>query len=309
LVSKAFTPRAVEAMRPRIQTITQELLNSIPTDEPFDLIQEFANPLPVMVIAEMLGVSAKDREQFKVWSTDLALGGDVSASDAVRARRGAAHEHLLAYFQRVLQERRHHPRDDLVSALVAAEEDGDRLTEEELLGTCILLLVAGNETTTNLIGNGMLALLRHPDQMQRLQREQTRMMQATEELLRYDSPVQMVQRLVTRETEVGGRWITPGTMVIILIGAVNRDPAVFSNPDVLDITRDNVHHVSFGYGIHYCLGAPLARVEASIAIPMLLHRFPHLQLTTEAPAWRDSLMFRGLEALPLIPRKSGAGSN
>jgi cytochrome P450 len=216
---------------------------------------------------------------------------------------------LLAYFQRVLQERRHHLRDDLVSALVAAEEDGDRLTEEELLGTCILLLVAGNETTTNLLGNGMLALLRHPDQMQRLQREPTRMMQATEELLRYDSPVQMVQRLVTRETEVGGKRITPGTMVIILIGAVNRDPAVFSNPDVLDITRDNAHHVSFGYGIHYCLGAPLARVEASIAIPMLLRRFPHLQLTTEAPTWRDSLMFRGLEALPLIPRKSGAGSN
>jgi cytochrome P450 len=308
LVSKAFTPRAVEAMRPRIQTLTNVLLDGIKADAPFDLIQELANPLPGMVIAEMLGVTVGDREQFKVWSTDLALGGAVSASDAARTRHDAAQEHLLAYFQRALQERRHHPRDDLLSALLAAQEDGDRLTEEELLGTCILLLVAGNETTTNLIGNGMLALLRQPDQLQLLRREPTRISQAIEELLRYDSPVQGIQRLVTRETVIGGKCITAGTMVMILIGAVNRDPDVFPNPDVLDITRDNAHHVSFGYGIHYCLGAPLARVEASIAIPTLLRRFPCLQLTTAAPSWRDSWVFRGLKELLLIPRTSGVGA-
>ena len=300
LVSKAFTPRAVEAMRPRIQTMTHDLLNGVKSGAPFDLIRELANPLPVMVIAEMLGVSAGDREQFKVWSTDLALGSDVSSSDDMHARRSAAQEQLLAYFQRVLQARRHQPRDDLLSALLAAEEEGERLTEAELLGTCMLLLVAGNETTTNLIGNGMLALLRHPDQLQLLQREPTWMTQAIEELLRYDSPVQMIQRLVTTETEVGGKCITPGTMVIILIGAVNRDPNVFPNPDVLDITRNDANHVSFGYGIHYCLGAPLARVEASIAIATLLRRFPHVQLMTESPVWRHSSVFRGLEALPLL---------
>lgn len=302
LVNKAFTPKAVEALKPRIQAITDALLQDIQPDEPFDLMHAFANPLPVMVIAEMLGVDSEDREQFKAWSTDIALGGGVSSSDEMRIRRAAAGAHLQAYFQRLLEERRHTPRDDLVSALLAVEEAGDRLTERELMLTSMLLLVAGNETTTNLIGNGMLALLQHPDQFQLLQKEPSRMAQAVEEMLRYDSPVQLVSRLVTTTMEIGGKCIAPGTMVIVLIGAVNRDPDVFPEPNVFDITRDGAHHVSFGHGIHYCLGAPLARAEASIGIATLLRRFSGLELATASPDWRDSAAFRGVAALPLIPR-------
>ncbi len=300
LVSKAFTPRSVEALRPRIQTIADALLDAVRTDEPFDLMREFANPLPVIVIAEMLGVPAEDRKQFKTWSTDLILGVGMSSSADARARREAARAHLLSYFERVVQERRQQPRDDLVSALIKAEAEGDRLSETELLDTCILLLVAGNETTTNLIGNGMLALLQHPEQFQLLLHDPTRIGQAVEELLRYDSPAQLVRRLVTTEIEIGGKCITPGTVAIVLIGAANRDPEVFPNPDVLDITRSGVSHVSFGHGIHYCLGAPLARAEASIAIPTLLRRFPRLELATESPVWRPTFTFRSLEALPVI---------
>ncbi len=301
LVTKAFTPRAVEALLPRIQTIADDLLNAVWTNEPFDLMREFANPLPVIVIAEMLGVPSEDREQFKTWSTDLVLGAGSFRSADARARREAARAHLLAYFERAVQERRQQPRDDLVSALIKAEEGGDRLSEAELLDTCILLLVAGNETTTNLIGNGMLALLQHPEQFQRLQHDPTRIGQAVEELLRYDSPVQMSRRLATTEIKIGGKRIAPGAMVITLIGAANRDPDAFPNPDVLDIARRGASHVSFGHGIHYCLGAPLARAEASIAITTLLRHFPRLALATASPAWRPAIVLRGLEALPVIP--------
>ncbi len=299
LVSKAFTPRSVDALQPRIQTIADDLLDAVRADEPLDLIRDFANPLPVIVIAEMLGVPAEDREQFKTWSTDLVLGASISSSADARARREAARAHLLAYFKRVVQKRRRQPRDDLVSALIEAEAEGDRLSEAELLDTCILLLVAGNETTTNLIGNGMLALMQHPDQLELLRRDPKRIGQAVEELLRYDTPVQMLRRLVTTEIDIGGKRITPGTMAITLVGAANRDPDVFPNPDQLDITRHGASHVSFGYGIHYCLGAPLARAEASIAITTLLRRFPHLQLATASPVWRPSFAFRSLEALPV----------
>ncbi|HEY7764454.1 MAG TPA: cytochrome P450 [Aestuariivirgaceae bacterium] len=301
LVSKAFTPRAVEALQPRIQTIADDLLDAVPTDVPFDLMQAFANHLPVIVIAELLGVPAADREQFKTWSTDLILGAGAFRSPDARARREAARAQLLAYFERVVQERRREPRADLISALIKAEEQGDRLSEAELLDTCILLLVAGNETTTNLIGNAMLALLQHPDQLQLLQRDSARIGQAVEELLRYDSPVQLLRRLLTTEIEIGGKCIAPGTVAIVLVGAANRDPDVFPNPDRLDITRRGASHISFGHGIHYCLGAPLARAEASIAITTLLRRFPRLQLATEPPVWRPALALRGLEALPVIP--------
>jgi pimeloyl-[acyl-carrier protein] synthase len=302
LVNKAFTPQAVEALKPRIQAIADTLLQDVKSDEPFDLMEVFANPLPIMVIAEMLGLPTEDREQFKAWSNDFVLGLNVSSSDETQMRGDIARESLWAYYRRIVEERRHKPGDDLVSALLAVEEQGDRLTEEELLMMCQLLLVAGNETTTNLIGNGLLALLQHPEQSQLLRKEPSRMAQAVEEMLRYDSPVQAVQRVVTAETEINGKCIAPGTTVIILIGAANRDPDVFPKPDIFDITRNGPHHVSFGHGIHYCLGAPLARAEASIGIATLLRRFSGLELTTEAPAWRDSPLFRGLSTLPLIPR-------
>ena len=300
LVSKAFTPRAVEALRPRIQSIAEELLDVVDGEDTFDLMRDFADPLPVIVIAELLGVSPEDREQFKAWSTDLVLGLGAFSSAEVRARREAANAQLVDYFRGVAQERRHHPRADLISALLAAEEAGDRLTEQEFLATCVLLLVAGNETTTNLISNGMLALLQHPEQVRLLQGDAALIGQAVEELLRFDSPVQLFQRVTTTDVEIADTRIESGTMVIPLLGAANRDPAVFDNPDALDITRTGASHLSFGHGIHYCLGASLARTEASIAIPTLLRRFPHLGLAPAPPERRPSLALRGLRTLPVV---------
>jgi cytochrome P450 len=302
LVSKAFTPRVVERLRPHIQQIVDGLLARVEGQGSMDLIEEFAYPIPVIVICELLGVPVEDHEQFKTWSLDIARGLDaimLPVDSEVARRSGTARQALLGYFRGLIAERRVSPRDDLLSGLIAAEEAGDRLSEDELLATCILLLVAGHETTVNLIGNGTLALLRHPGELRRLRENPALIASAVEELLRYDGPVQRTARMPSDDVQIGGRTIARGEMVMPFIGAADRDPAQFPDPDRLDITRSDNRHVAFGMGIHFCLGAPLARVEGQIAINTLVQRLPGLALATEKPEYRQSLTLRGLTALHL----------
>ena len=302
LVSKAFTPRVIEGMRAHIQEIVDRLLDRVEGKGAMDVIEDLAYPLPVTVICEMLGVPVKDHPAIRQWSADVARSLDalgLGASDEVVERGRAGRRALGDYFRRLVPERRRHLENDLLSGLIAAEEQGDKLSEGELISTCILLFIAGHETTVNLIGNGMLALLRHPDQLRLLREEPALITSAIEELLRYDSPVQRTARVCSERVEVGGRTIDKGAMVVAAIGAANRDPAHFSDPDRLDIMRRDNRHVSFGFGIHFCLGAPLARVEGQVAIGTLLRRHPRLALATATPEWRESSTLRGLKTLPL----------
>lgn len=299
LVNKAFTPRSVEAMRARIQAIVDDLLTAAEQQPRLDLMRDLAVPLPVIVIAEMLGVPPADRDLFKRWSDDLGAVLDPVIDRAILRRGDRAVLAMSDYFRPLIRDRRTHPREDLLSALVAAEEEGRRLSEDELFAMCILILAAGNETATNLIGNGVLALLRHPDAWRRLRDDPALMPSAVEELLRYDSPVQFLTRVVTENMTLHGRTLGRGQFVLLCIGAANRDPDQFSDPDRLLLDRPNTNHLAFGRGIHYCLGAPLARLEGQIALAALLRRWPHLHLTTEAPAWRDTLTLRGLATLPV----------
>jgi cytochrome P450 len=302
LVSKAFTPRVVEGLRPRIQQIVDGLLERARGAGGMDLIEEFAYPIPVIVICEMLGVPVEDHERFKGWSLDIARGLDsvLLPPDSEVPRRSIASRNALAnYFRELIARRRASPRADMLSALIAAEEAGDKLSENELLATCILLLIAGHETTVNLIGNGTLALLRHPDQLRRLRDNPALIGSAVEEVLRYDGPVQRTARIPSEDVVIGGQIIGKGEMVMPFIGAADRDPAQFPEPDRLDITRTDNRHIAFGWGIHFCLGAPLARVEGQIAINTLVQRLPKLELATAAPEFRQSLTLRGLKSLPV----------
>lgn len=300
LVNKAFTPRVVEGMRTHIQAIVDGLLDAAAPAGRLDLIADLAYPLPVTVIAELLGLPADQQEQFKRWSDDIA--GIVGSGPPRVEAAERAQSSLLAfaeYFQAVVAERRRRPGDDLLSALVAVEERGDTLTEEELLATVIIIFVAGHETTTNLIGNGTLALLRHPEQWQRLRDEPALIGSAVEECLRYDAPVQYTSRLATEAFEIGGQRIEAGQRVLPFMGAANRDPAQFPAPDRLDITRQPNRHIAFGFGPHFCLGAGLARLEGQTAIGTLARRFPNLRLTSDELTWRPNLGLHGLTALPL----------
>jgi pimeloyl-[acyl-carrier protein] synthase len=302
LVNKAFTPRVVEAMRPHIQEIVDRLLDRVLPTGTMDVIEDLAYPLPVTVICEMLGVPVTDQAAIRQWSADLARSLDAigpQADVAVQERGEQARHALAEYFRAQIPERRRQPRSDLLSALIAVEEQGDRLTERELLAMCVLLFVAGHETTVNLIGNGMLALLRHPDELERLRAEPPLIPSAVEELLRYDSPVQRSARIPSADVVIDGHTIRQGTMVVAAIGAANRDPAQFADPDRLDVARRDNRHVSFGFGIHFCLGAPLARLEGQVAIGTLIRRAPHLRQASEALEWRESSTLRGLKALPV----------
>jgi cytochrome P450 len=302
LVNKAFTPRAVEAMRAHIQAIVDGLLDRLQAAgrTEMEVIADLACPLPAIVIAEMLGVPPEDRDQFLLWSNDFGvILDDVSTPEAmVRALYGVGE--FAAYFRRIVEERQDAPpRDDVLGMLIAAEEDGDRLSNDELLGNCILLLAAGHGTTTHLIGNGLLALLRHPDQLALLRSDPALGAGAVTELLRYDCPVQMTGRVAVDELELGGKTIHAGQHVTMRLGAANRDPAQFPEPDRLDITRRDTRHLTFGYGIHFCVGAPLARLEGEIAFSTMLRRLPGLRLATETPEWDPSTVFRGLNRLPV----------
>ena len=296
LVSKAFTPRAVRELHPRVQRIVDDLLNELEGKDRFDLIESLAFPMPVTVIAEMLGVPAQDMDRFKVWSNDISLTIEPSLRDDQIRRVERASEELYAYFESIIEERRREPQDDMITALLNAEDEGDRLTHEELLGTLVLLLVAGNETTRNLIGNGMRALLKYPEQLRKLRDNADLLDSAINELLRYDSPVQVDGRLVHSDVEVAGHRIRAGQRILCAIGAANRDPTVFAEPDKLDIERNERSHIAFGRGIHHCLGAPLAILEARAAFSALLNRFSHIELVSE-PVYRKQVVLRGVEEL------------
>jgi cytochrome P450 len=302
LVSKAFTPRVVEGLRPRIQEIVDGLIARAEAAGSMDLIEEFAYPIPVNVICEMMGVPVQDHERFKGWSLDIARGLDSIwlPPDSEIPRRSAAARHAISdYFRELIAQRRASPRSDLLSALIAAEEAGDKLNEEELLATCILILIAGHETTVNLIGNGVLALLRNPEELRRLRATPGLITTAVEELLRYDGPVQRTARVASDDVTIGGHTIRKGEMVMPFIGAADRDPAHFPEPDRLDLSRADNRHIAFGWGIHFCLGAPLARVEGQIAINTLVRRLPRLAFVSDTVEYRQSLTLRGLKALPV----------
>jgi cytochrome P450 len=301
LVSRAFTPGVVRRLRPRIEELVAELLDRAERKGSLELIADFAYPLPVAVICELLGVPAGDRAIFGSWSSDASrlLDRDIDLDEAALERGATAIAGFTEYFGGLIQQRRAEPTEDLLSGLIAAEEDGQRLTWEELFSTIILLYLAGHETTVNLIGNGTWALLRHPDQVERLRRDPALAPSAVEELLRYESPVHLTARIATTPVEVGGVPIAAGEQVVVLVSAANRDPAVFADPETLDIARADNRHLSFSAGMHYCLGAALARLEGEVAFPALLHRFPRLELVDPEPQFREHFVLRGLRQLDL----------
>jgi pimeloyl-[acyl-carrier protein] synthase len=299
LVNKAFTPAAVERLRPRVEAIVAGLLDRVAGAGAMDVVADLAYPLPVTVICELFGVPEADRDRFRAWSRELVrLLDPLVAADALQqalqARLG-----LRGYLRRLIAERRARPTGDLLTALIAAEDQGQQLSEAELVSMCALLLVAGHETTVNLIANGTLALLRHPDARASLQADPALAGSAVEELLRYDSPVQFTSRHALVDLDIDGRRVRAGETVVAVLGAANRDPAQFPDPDRLDLARKPNHHVAFGGGIHFCLGAPLARMEARIAIPALLARLPGLEPGPPPPVRRDTVTLRGLASLPV----------
>ena len=299
LVNKAFTPRAVAALEPHIRELMTMLLDAVDDPAAFDLMEAVAKPLPVIVIAEMLGIPPDDRAQFAVWSDQRARILEPTLSPDERETADAAMRSLDEYLMPIISARRVDPKDDIISALAQAEEEGDKLTEREVLIMLRLLLVAGNETTTNLIGNGVLALLRHPDQLAALREDPGLIPSAVEELLRFDSPVQVDVRSVLDDCEVNGFRVRRGDNVVTLLGAANRDPDRFEAPDRLDVRRGDQNHLSFGRGIHHCLGAPLARLEGRVVLQALIDRFSSLRLLEDRPAFRSSVALRGLLALPV----------
>ena len=297
LVNKAFTRKAINDLEPRIRGILGSLLDDIGDPIAFDLMQAVAQPLPVIVIAEMLGVPPEDRAQFRIWSAQRARLLEPMIGPRERAAGEVASRAFDAYFRPIIEARRTEPRDDIVSALVRAEDDGGRLSERETLNMLRLLLSAGNETTANLIGNGMLALLRHPEQLERLRDDPSLIPVAVEELLRFDSPVQADFRRVLADCEVNGFTLRKRDNIALFLGAANRDPEVFEDPDCLDVGRSQGSHLSFGRGIHHCLGASLARLEGRIVLEMLLERFPRMGLLAEGPRFRKGIVLRGLQSL------------
>lgn len=302
LVNRAFTPRAVERLRSRVAEIADQLLDELVERGEAELLADFAFPLPITVIADMLGVPASDQGAFRAQVPKLTPLLEVNSGPDALERAGEALWFFATYFQPLFEQRRAEPRDDLLSALVHAEVDGDRLDPIDALITAILLLGAGHETTMNLLGNGLLALLRHPDQLALVRDGEVPAIQAVEELLRYDPPVQLTARRFTEAVEVSsGEVIPEGGFAMLLLAGANRDPRVFADPERLDVTRTDVRHLSFGHGPHYCLGAALARLEAEVAFPKLLRRLPGLELAGEVH-FRPTTTLRGVTALPLTFR-------
>ena len=300
LVSKAFTPRMVRGMRPRIQEITDYLLDEVQGAGRMDAIREFAYPLPIIVISEMVGIPSEERDQIKGWASDfVAFIGTGRAEEEETQRVLRSLDQMTDYIRSIVVERRESPKDDLLSALIAAEDEGDRLTEDEIIGTCVSLMIAGHETTTNLIGNGILALLKNPDQLRELKADPDLIVTAIEEILRYDGPVLRDWSVAMEDHEVGGKHIREGQIVYQMLGAANRDPEQFDDPDRLILSRHPNRHVTFGSGFHMCLGAPLARLEGQIAVQTVFSRFPEVRLTDETLDWEPNVVIRALKSLPL----------
>jgi hypothetical protein len=305
LVARAFTPRVVERLRPQVEALVEELLLRSAHADEMELMRDFAEPLPVIVIAELLGLPREDRADFKRWADELAVLVDPVGALGALDRVQVAFDEITAYLRQVFAARRAAPRDDLISALVAAEDRGDSLSEAELISTLILILGAGHETTTNLLGNAVLALLRNPDERKRLQDDPSLAASAVEEFLRFDSPVQATDRLAKQDLEIHGVPMRAGEFAVALLGSANRDPARFPEPDRLDLGRADNAHLSFGQGAHFCLGANLARLEAQIALTALLRRFPDFDGERD-PELRPSTTLRGPLSLALSLRPLGA---
>ena len=299
LVNTAFTPRVIEGLRARAEAIVGELLDAVQPSGRMDVIRDLATPLPVIVIAELLGIAAVDRERFKHWSDDIAVVLDGSVRTAGLPAAAASCAELSEYLRGEVAARRRAPREDLLSRLIAARDHADALSEDELIATCVLILLAGHETTTNLIGNGVLALGRHPAELARLRRDPQLVRGAVEEMLRFDSPVQMTSREAKEPVLLGGVRLEPGIEVNLSLGAANRDPAQFEDPERFDVTRAPNRHLAFGLGAHFCLGAPLARLEAQAAFEAIVRRIPVWKLESEAIRRRPGLVLRGLASLPI----------
>ncbi|MFI6303070.1 cytochrome P450 [Amycolatopsis thailandensis] len=300
LVSKAFTPRMVEQLAPRVGEVAKDLVfKALETGE-FDLMTEVAKPLPVVVISEMLGVPLADRDRFEGWSDAMGRALDPAfliSKETVEAAVAARRE-FVAYFRELAQERRKRPTGDLFSDLVSVSDEGDRLSEGELVITAMLLLVAGHETTTNLIGNGVLALLDNPEQHRKLAEDRSKIPNAVEEMLRFDSPVQLTMRIALRDTTVGDLPVSAGSQAVVLLGAANRDPRAYERPDRFDVDRPSPRHLALGQGIHFCLGAPLARLEARTLFETLLGTGRSFRRTAD-PVWVKQVTLRGMESLRL----------
>jgi len=298
LVHKAFTPRLIEQMREQIQALTNELLDAVEPNGSMDLIADFALPLPLTVIGRILGVPSEDNDKFHRWTKTMISGGTNRNLFVLVPSMMS----FMGYLKKLIKQRRAAPKDDLVTALVQAKDGSDSLSEDEILAMIVILLVAGHETTVNLIGSGTLALLEHPDQLAKLRNEPTLIKTAIEELVRFVCPVETAtERYAREDIPIVGTTIPRGELVLAVLGSANRDAKYFDNPDALDITRSNNKHLSFGHGVHYCLGAPLARLEGQIAISTLLQRMPnlHLSVAPDQLRWHGAFVLRGLEALPV----------
>ena len=297
VMSKVFTPRAVEGLRPHIQQLVDELLADV--DDGMDAVADLAFPLPALVICEMLGVPIEDREELKEWSHAAARLLDPLVDPEVFRQADAGLQHFTDYFTALIAERRAHPRDDLLSELIQADDEGHRLTDRELVANATFLFGAGHETTQNLIGNAINLLARHPDQRRRLHDEPALMKNAIEEFLRFEPPVQVTGRSITDSITVGDVRLDEGERCVLLLAAANRDPAKFEDPHRLDVARPDVRPLSFGGGIHHCLGAALARVEAQVTIGAVVQRFGRIELVTDEVEWRENFTLRGPKTLPV----------
>ncbi|MED1016570.1 cytochrome P450 [Bacillus atrophaeus] len=298
LVNRAFTPRFAESYRPYINETVNVLLNEVQYKRTMDVVSDFAFPLASLIIAKMLGVPAGESYQFREWAASLIQTIDFTRSRKELTKGNDKAIKLIAYFKDLIQQKKHNPQNDLISMLMKEQQD-DRLSDEELLATCILLVIAGHETTVNLISNSILSLLNHPEKLMELKEKPSLIESAVEEFLRYESPTQMTARVASEDIEMNGMMIKKEEHVYILLGAANRDPKKFAHPHVLDITRNPNPHLAFGQGIHFCLGSSLARLEAQIAICTLLQRIPNLQLSTPNVQYRKLIGFRSLTELPV----------
>lgn len=300
LVNKAFTPARVEALRPHITVIAYRLLDAVWARGEMDLLTDFAEPLPVMVIAELLGVPKDGQAFLRPWSHAIVAMYELAPSAEDERRANQAVTEFSNYLQGLVAERRLAPRDDLMSALIEAEEEGKRLSEDELIATCILMLNAGHEATVNAIANGMLAFFRHPEQYRLLKSSPDLIKTAVEEVLRYDTPLQLFRRWVREDVDYKGIRFEKGAQLALLYAAGNRDPARFPDPHRFDITRQDNSHLGFGAGIHYCVGAPLARLELQVAFQVLIERLPNLHLASDTVEYRPNFVIRGLKSLPVV---------
>lgn len=306
LVSRGFLHKYIHSLEPAIMSIVQRCLDDIdPTAEHFDLVDQLAKPLPAIVIAEMLGLPEQDRQQFQVWSNEL-LGLTMVDDPEQMALGNRANLKLINYFAQVIEHKRQSGGQDLISQLIAAEEEGDRLSADEMYATCVLLLTAGHETTTRLISNGMYTLLQpqHADQLAILRQNPALAENAVEEMLRFEPPVQFMPRVASQDLDFFGKRIKKNQLLLLSIASANRDKAANPNPDIFDITRESIQHVSFGHGIHLCLGLSLARLEARIAINALLARYPHMTLGDEAVSWTNNQLVRGMEQLKIATNQA-----